>query len=511
MKIPRFTLAIKHDHQAPEGSVAVFVLQDKPALASKVEALKALFHGSVPLLGTPAFVGKEKEVVVLTPPAYDGKTLIVVGLGLMKDLSLERLRRAAALAARQASQLKQSVLFLEVPSFVSDKAWLPALEPPREARVATALLEGASLALYRFDKYRSTDHEPAITQISLLAGESDNTHALKHGIRQAAVLVEAVWLARDLANAPGNEIYPESFAAIARSTGKESGFRVTIFDEKKIRSLRMGGLIGVSQGSAKPPRFLILEYGQRAKHQKPVVLVGKGVTFDSGGISIKPAANMAEMKMDMSGAAAVLGTFVVTSRLGLPVPLVGLIPVTENLPGGKAFKPGDILRHLNGKTSEIDNTDAEGRLILADALAYASRFNPGAVIDLATLTGAVVVALGHFATGLLGNDANLIGQLKASGERTGERVWELPMFDEYEGLLKSDVADVKNSGGRWAGAISAAMFLKQFVGSYPWAHLDIAGTAIIEEPLGYLPKGGSGVGVRLLTDYLQHVSHRGDE
>jgi leucyl aminopeptidase len=231
--------------------------------------------------------------------------------------------------------------------------------------------------------------------------------------------------------------------------------------------------------------------------------VGKGVTFDTGGISIKPSANMAEMKMDMSGAAAVIGTFEAVARLKLPVHIVGLIPAVENMPGGSAMRPGDILRHYGGKTSEVDNTDAEGRLILADALAYAEKHNPAAVIDLATLTGACVVALGHFATGMMGNHEGLMKSMTRAGEATNERVWPLPMFEEYEKLIKSDIADVKNVGGRWAGAITAAWFLKKFVGNRKWIHLDIAGTAILEERSDYAPKGGSGVGVRLLTEFLR--------
>jgi len=212
---------------------------------------------------------------------------------------------------------------------------------------------------------------------------------------------------------------------------------------------------------------------------------------------------MAEMKMDMSGAAAVIGTFEAVSRLRLPVHIIGLIPAVENMPSGSSIRPGDILRHQNGKTSEVDNTDAEGRLILADALAYAEQFKPAAVIDLATLTGAVVVALGHYATGMMGNDRSLLEQLRRAGEATHERMWELPMFEEYEKLVKSDIADVKNVGGRWAGAITGAMFLKKFIGSYRWAHLDIAGTAMLEEQGSYTTKGASGVGVRLLTEFLR--------
>jgi leucyl aminopeptidase len=297
---------------------------------------------------------------------------------------------------------------------------------------------------------------------------------------------------------------PETLAASARKSGRRSGFGVRILNEKRIRALHMGGLAGVAAGSHRPPRFIIMEYRGRGARGKPVVLVGKGVTFDSGGISIKPSAGMAEMKMDMSGAAAVIGTMQAAAQLKLPRHLIGLVPATENLPGGSALKPGDILRHLNGMTSEIDNTDAEGRLILADALSYASRYDPALVIDLATLTGAVVVALGHVTTGMMGTDRKAMAALEEAGERTFERVWELPLYQEYEKLIRSDVADVKNTGGRWAGAITAALFLKKFTGTFPWVHLDIAGTAIIEEASDYIPRGGSGVGVRLLIDFLSH-------
>jgi leucyl aminopeptidase len=233
-------------------------------------------------------------------------------------------------------------------------------------------------------------------------------------------------------------------------------------------------------------------------------LVGKGITFDSGGISIKPAKDMGEMKMDKSGGAAVIGTMQAVADLGLPLHLVGLIPATENMPSGSAIRPGDIITLMNGKTVEIDSTDAEGRLILADALTYAERYKPKLVIDLATLTGACVIALGHVVTGMMGTDTNLMAKLKAAGDKTYERVWELPLYDEYDKLIKSSVADVKNTGGKWAGAITAAAFLKKFIGSYPWIHLDIAGTAMLEEAADYEPKGGSGVGVRLLVEFLRN-------
>ncbi|MBP1691559.1 MAG: cytosol aminopeptidase, partial [Bacteroidetes bacterium] len=377
---------------------------------------------------------------------------------------------------------------------------------------AQSLVEGALLAAYRFDKYQTLDQDQKFTpEIFTLVGTSEKRlPALKQGAGRARVVCKSVYLARDLANAPGNEITPDALARHARRVGRETGVSVKVLNEQRIIRLGMGGLAGVAQGSAHPPRFIIMDYKpRRASRRVPtIVLVGKGITFDSGGISIKPSANMAEMKMDMSGAAAVIGTLQAVATMGLPVRLVALIPAAENLPDGKALKPGDILKHLNGMTSEVDNTDAEGRLILADALAYATRYSPDLVIDLATLTGAVVVALGHVATGMLGTAQEAMKQIEEAGQRTYERVWQLPLFEEYERLIKSEIADVKNTGGRWAGAITGAAFLKKFTGTYRWVHLDIAGTAMMEEATEYIPKGGSGVGVRLLVDMLRHWNNR---
>jgi leucyl aminopeptidase len=270
----------------------------------------------------------------------------------------------------------------------------------------------------------------------------------------------------------------------------------------------MEALLAVAKGSCQPPRFIILEYHGGATAERPTVLVGKGITFDSGGISLKPREGMEKMKNDMAGGAAVLGTVTAAARLGLPVNLVGLIPCAENLPGGRAYKPGDLVRSMAGKTIEIVNTDAEGRLVLCDALHYAQKYRPAALIDLATLTGACVVALGTFSSGVMGNDVRLVKALQQAGEASGERLWELPLWDEYGELMKSDVADLKNAGGATAGTISAGWFLKQFAGKAKWAHLDIAGTAWEEKGRPYLPKGATGIGVRLLIEFLRKSGHR---
>jgi leucyl aminopeptidase len=481
-----------------------FLFEDKKLFEEKMSVLKKTVRNRLdPLLDTKDFKGKEDETVVLyTEGRIAARRLMLVGLGEAKKLTLEKIRRAAATAAKKTQSLKLRSLGVEFPEATT----ITATVKESVQDIAQALTEGASLALYRFDKYftEKKEKETKVTRFTLLSDDTKELKEIRRGVQFAQVIAEATCFARDLENAPSNEIYPESLAEAARQSGKKYGFKANALEKKQIEKLGMGGLLAVNQGSMKPPRFIILEYGENYSGSAgTIVLVGKGVTFDTGGISIKPSSGMSEMKMDMSGAAAVIGTLEAVARLKLPVHLVGLIPATENMPSGSAVKPGDIVRHYGGKTSEVDNTDAEGRLILADALGYAEKYKPDAVIDLATLTGACVVALGHFATGMMGNDEKLMDGLKKAGEKTYERIWPLPLYEEYEKLIKSDVADVKNVGGRWGGAITAGMFLKKFVRDYKWVHLDIAGTAILEEAQEYTPKGGSGIGVRLLLEFLR--------
>ncbi|MBI5474871.1 MAG: leucyl aminopeptidase [Ignavibacteriae bacterium] len=480
--------------------VCIFVFEDEKIFKVQTRKLSEIFPSLGVALKSDTFTGKFQETQTLFPSEMKAK-LILVGLGKSESVTLERLRRVAATAAKTANSLKAKSLALFEPSPTNLQAEIKG----SAEQIAAALAEGAALASYKYRKYLTTEKTTNATLrvVTLCTEDATRKKSVASGVAYAQVVTAATCFARDLANAPPNEIYPETLARQAHSVGRKNRFSVRVFDEKKIARLKMGGVLAVAQGSDRPPRFIIMEY-KRGKQSSPtIVLVGKGVTFDAGGISIKPAAGMSEMKMDMSGAAAVIATMQAVAALKLPVNLIGLVPAVENLLGGRAMKPGDIVTHLNGKTSEVDNTDAEGRLILADALAYASRWKPDVVIDLATLTGAVVVGLGHHATGMMGNAQAVMDQLRESGERTFERVWQLPMFEEYEKQNKSDVADVKNSGGRWAGAITAALFLKQFIGKYNWVHLDIAGTAIMSEALDYVPRGASGVGVRLLVDFLQ--------
>lgn len=486
-------------------AVAFFIFENKDSGAgifkSQLAFLKSHFRSITPGLRAGLFNGKFQETLSLFPSELRAR-LLLVGLGTPDNLTVERLRRAAATAAKTANTLKAQRLAIVEP----DSQALTSLDWGKDwEMIGQALAEGVRLTLYTFPKYFTGENkkEPTVHQTHILCSDASRSRAMKKGVDFARLTTEATWFARDLANEPPNAVYPESLAHHARRAGRKYGFRVTVLDEKQIKRLKMGGVLAVARGSEQPPRFIIMDYRPPRRPASTIVLVGKGVTFDAGGISIKPAAGMSEMKMDMAGGAAVIATLGVAARLKLPLRVIGLVPAVENLLGGAAMKPGDVIVHLNKKTSEVDNTDAEGRLILADALSYASRFKPDVVIDLATLTGHVVVGLGHHVTGMMGNDQQVMEALHEAGERTYERVWQLPMYNEYEKQIKSDIADVKNSGGRPAGAITAALFLKHFIGDYKWVHLDIAGTATLHEDLDYVPKGASGVGVRLLSEFLR--------
>jgi leucyl aminopeptidase len=492
-------------HPATDATV-VFLFEDKEKFSKQSAAIRKLYALPEKPFRSGAFTGKPGQTMSIFPPDAVHGQLFLVGLGKQSECSLERLRRAAAVGAKAAYGARAASA-----AFIEPEPDVLAATPIGKLRdlwlnVGTAFGEGIHLGLYRYEKYLSESKKTPgkLSSVLVVSAAASRGGQIARGLAFADIVCAGTNLARDLENAPGNEIFPATLADQAKKIGKQFGIKVDVFDERKIEALHMGGLLGVSRGSSRPPRFIVMEHNRRAASAGTIVLVGKGVTFDSGGISLKPSGNMAEMKLDMSGAAAVIATLQTAARLKLPLHCVGLIPATENLPSGSALKPGDILRHYNGKTSEVDNTDAEGRLILADALSYAARFDPSVVIDLATLTGACVVALGHHASGMLGNDEGIMQRLSEAGDRTYERVWPLPMFEEYEKQIKSDVADVKNVGGRWAGAITAALFLKNFIGDYRWVHLDIAGTAIMEEAQDYIPKGGSGVGVRLLIDFLRH-------
>jgi leucyl aminopeptidase len=361
------------------------------------------------------------------------------------------------------------------------------------------------LGTYRFDRYRTTqtDPQPELGTVIVLGAGSWDTRACRRAVAEAQIVAEAVGWARDLVNIPALDLSPEGLAREAQRMAKAEGLTVKIWKEAELRKGKMGGILGVGQGSANPPRMIELHYRGAAASRTPVALSGKGIAFDSGGLSLKDAKNMEWMKSDMGGAASILATLQAIARLGLKVNVVAAIPTSENMPSGSAIRPGDVLHHRNGKTSEVVNTDAEGRLVLADALAWLAEQDPACIVDTATLTGACMVALGEDVVGAFGNDDALMREVLAAGDEADEPMWELPLRAEYRRLIDSPVADVRNSGPRWAGAITAALFLEEFVGDVPWVHLDIAGPAFAERAGDLWGFGGTGVPVRSLVAFLR--------
>jgi leucyl aminopeptidase len=374
--------------------------------------------------------------------------------------------------------------------------------------VIKAVLEGISLGLYTFKEYKTKkDGSPdkVIDGFTILVESNKEYVAIKDATKASEILSRAVYLVRDLVSRPANSATPAFLARTAQTIAKKHRLECRVLGIEQIKKLGMGCFLGVAQGSREPAKFIIIEHKPRKTVRRDtIVLIGKAITFDSGGISLKPAQGMDRMKDDMSGGAAVIGIMQAVAELGIPLHVVGLVPATENLPDGAALKPSDIITSMSGKTVEIITTDAEGRLILADALTYASRYQPAAIIDLATLTGACVIALGSDVAGIMGTDGKLIEKIKYASDLTGEKVWHLPLWDEYGELLKSDIADIKNAGGRDAGAITGGFFLKEFADKTPWVHMDIAGPVWTEKDKPYIPKGATGFGVRLIVNLLEN-------
>ncbi len=442
------------------------------------------------------FAAKASEALMIyTRGAVPAKRIALVGLGKKSELNLEKIRRAYAKAMQHLRGLK-----VKEAATVFDADLLP----DQKEKVVAAIAEGASLGLYQYTPYKTVGREEVkdLRQLEIIARPADYSW-IQNVVQKTNIITDAVCFARDLVSAPANEMTPSILAAHAQKLAKKKNVSCRVLDQGKMKVLGMNALLGVAAGSHQPPKLIILEYTGGKKGDAPIALVGKGLTFDSGGISIKPAEKMDEMKTDMAGGAAVLATIKAAADLKLPVNIVGLVPATENMSGGSALKPGDILKSYSGRTIEVLNTDAEGRLILADALSYASKYKPAAIIDIATLTGACVVALGEEVAGMLGTDDPLKKALREAADATGELIWELPLWEHYHELIKSDIADYKNTAGRMGGAITGAAFLSKFVGDYPWVHLDIAGPAWTTKDRGYIPKGASGVPVRLLVEFLR--------
>ncbi len=449
------------------------------------------------LIHSKEFEGKANEVLLYhTQGKTPAKRLLLVGLGKRKDVTLDSMRQALGHAVKRVRQAKAETFVVGLPTVTPKGCTL--------VEIAQVMAEGAILGSYQFTAYRSEKGSAKdVSGMTILAPQKSQLRQVTEGIRRGVATAEATVLVRDLCNHPSNVMTPTRIANEAKAVAKGLGVSLKILEQKDMEQLGMGALLGVARGSHEQPKFIILEYnGAKKKDERPVVLVGKTITFDTGGISLKPAENMEHMKADMTGGAEVLASMRAAARLKLPLRLISILPVAENMPGGRAMKPGDIVKTLSGKTVEVQNTDAEGRLILCDGLAYATRYKPSALVDIATLTGACVVALGQFAIGMFGTDAKLKDSIRKAGLRAGERVWEMPLWDEYFEQLRSDVADMRNIGGRGGGMITAALFLSKFVGDCPWVHLDIASTDWSERERAYIPKGPTGIGTRLLIQYL---------
>ena len=423
-------------------------------------------------------------------PRIAAARVLLVGLGSAGEYDTARFRQAVAKAVAALNQtgVVDAVLCLSANVEGRNIAWHAS-----QAAIA------ATDTSYRFDRMKSK-REPArgVRRLTLLVGDRAKSGAGAAGLKEGAAIARGMSLARDLGNLPGNVCTPTYLADAARALARQHKLGVQVLSRKDMEKLGMGSLLSVARGSVEPPKLIILKYSGGPRREKPYALVGKGVTFDTGGISLKPGSDMDHMKFDMCGAASVFGTLQAVAELKLPINVVGIVPATENMPDGAATKPGDIVTSMSGQTIEILNTDAEGRLILCDALTYAERFDPQAVVDIATLTGACVIALGHIASGLFANDETLAGQLIAAGQSTHDRAWRLPLWDDYQEQLKSNFADFANIGGRPAGSVTAACFLARFTRKFKWAHLDIAGIAWKSGSA----KGATGRPVPLLTQYL---------
>jgi len=446
------------------------------------------------------FTGKLNEVGVLYPRgAIPAKRVLVVGLGKKSEFNQEMARRAAATAVKKARDLNGKSVATVIHG--SGVGAMPVL------MAAQATAEGLLLGLYEYAAPRQKN-EPKnkIESIAVVEYDATKLADIQAGVKVAEAIAVGVYLTRDLVNMPPNVATPTKMAAVAQEIAEAHKMALTVGDVEWAEQRHMGAYLAVAKGAGESPKFIVLEHNAQRQDLDTAVIVGKGITFDSGGISLKPSEHMDEMKSDMAGAGAVLGAMKVVGLLDLPLHIVGIAPCTENMPDASAYRPADIITASNGTTIEIISTDAEGRMVLADALVFAGQYKPRAVVDLATLTGACVVALGEgIAAGVFCNDERLQGKLTASGEATRERLWPMPLWDEYKKSIRSEVADIKNSGGRYSGVGSSAIFLKEFV-DFPWAHVDMASMALIERGLdaSYVPVGGTGFGVRLLVDFLRN-------
>jgi leucyl aminopeptidase len=477
------------------GALVVPIFADAK-IEGPAKAVDAALGGAIAdVLASGEISGKAGETALLHAKDLPFKRAFVVGLGDRSKFEVKSLAQYAGTAVRYLGKRKVRSIALVLPAEARDK------------RLAASLIaEGAIEATLDTTLYRSEPENPVETESVTILANPNDAEALRAGIKRGRIIGEAVNIARRMALLPGNDMTPTHMAARARQLAREVGLAIDVLDERRMKALGMGSLLGVSAGSSQPAKLIVLTYTGDPRSKEKLALVGKGITFDSGGISIKPAADMHEMKYDMSGAAAVIATMWALAQLKPRLNVIGLAPASENLPGPDAVKPGDILRAMNGKTIEVINTDAEGRLILADALCYAIKLGATKIIDAATLTGACVVALGHTASGTMTNNEAFVKQFLSVANTTPERYWQLPLYDDFSQEMKSDIADIKNAGSRWGGAETGGAFLKAFVGETPWIHLDIAGTAYLDRESPHMAKGPTGTPIRAFIAYVEALA-----
>jgi len=463
---------------------------------------KALDGAIAQLISQGEIKGKLNEITMVHSLGKLPATRVVVsGLGKQAELKINKIRGAVAETCRWLRQKGISSI-----ATVAQGAGINGINFESAAQTIT---EGALLGLYLFRKHITKEEDkPGEIKQLLIVSSNKAKPQLEAGINKGRILAEAANLARDMVNEPANYKTPSHMAEAARKLAESYGLKVNILDREQMAELGMGAFLGVAQGSEQPPKFIVLQYKGKESAELDIALAGKGITFDSGGISIKPSEKLEEMKGDMAGGAAVIAALAGIAQLKPKINVMAVVPATENLPDGKALKPGDVLTAMNGKTIEIISTDAEGRLILADALSYAKKQGAKLMIDAATLTGAVRIALGDVCTGAFGNNQELVNKVIAAGGEAGELIWQMPMYDEYKEQNKSDIADIKNVGGRLGGAITAAKFLAEFVDDIPWVHLDIAGTSLGEKERGYQVKGATGVPVRTLINLVLSLAEK---
>jgi leucyl aminopeptidase len=487
-------------------ALVVGLFEGNQALSGLAQDVDAAANGLVTgVLQAGDFKGKPNQTLVLYAPNTSFKRLVLVGLGKDGELTLEKIRNAGGKAATAVRDLGVKNLTVAVPG-VEASRWNPSEGRFDMATAAQAVAEGALLSLYQMNEFRTKDLEEIkdVEAVTFWAPDGGDQDAIAAGVQTAKALWESITLVRNLVARPGNVVTATVLADEAQRELSAVGVKVTSYDKAQLTQMKFGGLLSVNQGSVEEPRFIVMEWNGGKAGEAPIAIVGKGVTFDTGGISIKPSEGMDKMKYDMAGAAATIGIMRSVAALKLPLNVVGLVPATDNMPSGNAIKPGDVITSYSGQTVEVLNTDAEGRLILMDAITYAVKdLKAKAVIDMATLTGACLVALGTEAIGVLGNNQELVDRFLVAGDKTGDRGWQMPMWKEYNDMLRSDIADMKNIGGREAGTITAACFLGRFAGETPWVHLDIAGTAWTEKDKPYRPKGPTATPVRAIVELLR--------